>query len=136
VKNKPVSMELCRKYCFYYKPSKKENSACMGFIIAEKLFEVCPAESLLLSPEPLFDRAKPELPPEEIVRKLAGQICPPCPFAEHDCDFMENWKKGASGSSSRLTPCGGFLFIGILLDRKILELEKLKKVIQREQTGL
>jgi hypothetical protein len=102
----------------------------MGFIVAEKLLDLYPGASLLLSQGPLPDRARPEFPAEETIRMMAGQICPSCSFAEHDCDFIENWGKGKSVSRQRFMPCGGLLLIGMLCDRKIVDIENYKKIIR------
>ena len=96
----------------------------MGFIVAERLFEKFSPESLLLS-EPPHDRSEPELPSEETVRMLAEQICAACSFAEHDCDFIENWRQGASAGSQCIIPCGGFLFLGWLLDKRIIDIRNI-----------
>jgi hypothetical protein len=90
----------------------------MGLMIAEKLLKKLP--NLLSLSEPPSDTDNPELPSEETVRILAGEACSRCSFAEHDCDFIENWNPDAPAEGKRLIPCGGFLFLGDIMDKKII----------------
>ena len=92
---------LCRNFCSYYKPSKDEELACRGFVVVKRLIEMgkqIPFEKSDRRPSPLT---------EEDLRKV---LCPTCPFYEGDCDFI--LQEGDA------RPCGGFIFLGLLLDRR------------------
>ena len=118
---------ICRKFCHYYKPSKDEDLACLGFSVSERLMKrgmKCPSEMPLRRPYPDTEHI------------LVRSICIRCPFYEEDCDYVTEYrgKKGteytAPGSNiheegignckGNPPPCGGFIFLGLLLELKII----------------
>ena len=101
---------LCSRYCPYYKPSKKENLACKGFLVVER-FISDGNEIPLLKSDKICDAGT-----EKILRE---NLCVPCPFYENDCDFAQ-CENGAS-------PCGGFLLVGILIEESVITVDNIKK---------
>ena len=91
---------LCVNFCSYYKPSKKEELACRGFVVVKKLIEMgkqIPFEGSDGRTSPLT---------EEDLRNV---LCPTCPFYDNDCDFI--LQEGDA------MPCGGFIFLGHLIEK-------------------
>jgi hypothetical protein len=119
---------VCGAYCRFYRPSKNEDLACMGFTIAERMFEDALPAAL---PEPPADKDNPEMPSDETAALLRRDLCRICPFAENDCDFSELQRQGASSVREAGTvPCGGFLFLGRLIDKKVIDGKDISQVIQ------
>ncbi len=112
---------VCKAHCAYYKPLKDEGLACLGFLVIERLFEKS------------GDRpsGKPEKLSWTITESILSEdLCVGCPYRAEDCDFAAE-VEGA-------LPCGGFIFLGILLEKKILsrhELQKTVKDVLYEITG-
>ncbi|MFZ5907587.1 MAG: hypothetical protein ACOYVJ_09345 [Nitrospirota bacterium] len=51
---------------------------------------------------------------------LKRALCTVCPFCENDCDF-------AQGVNDAL-PCGGFILLGELIDRKIISIDIMQEI--------
>jgi hypothetical protein len=130
MKNKALSRGLCKAYCQFYKPAKDEDLACMGFIVAERLFERgLPVLSHAL-PGPPAETAEIGLPLPETIVMLIARICRVCPFFESDCDFIDFHKRGAVNvQQPGAIPCGGFLFLGRLIDKKLIDIKDINQVI-------
>lgn len=90
---------LCRRFCPYYKPSKKEPLACRGFLEVQRLV----GKGRRISFENRGNAVG-----RETAEAMVGKMCVACQFYEGDCDFI---LKGAAAS-----PCGGFLLLGQLVD--------------------
>jgi len=130
MKSGSLTSEICKGYCQYYKPSKDEEIACMGFIIAERLAEWGLPISFPVAPGPLSDKAEAEMPGEETTALLRNQICTVCPFYEKDCDFIRFHRHNAPDVQQvKAMPCGGFLFLGRLLDMEIIDIRDINQVI-------
>ena len=102
---------LCGNFCSYYKPSKKEELACRGFVVVRQLAECgkqIPFEKSDRWPSPLT---------EEELRK---SVCQSCPFYESDCDYI--LQEGDA------RPCGGFIFLGLLLDNGIICIDDVRDI--------
>jgi hypothetical protein len=101
--------KLCREFCTYYKSSKNNELACMGYIVAERLLN----KNVNIP----FD--KPEKLDVVTEKKLAQSLCPACPFYENDCDFVQ----------SGLAPCGGFILLGNLLEKNTISIDDIRNII-------
>jgi len=130
MKSGSLTSEICKGYCQYYKPSKDEEIACMGFIIAERLVEWgLPISSPVIS-GPLSNKGETEMPGEETTVLLRNQICTVCPFYEDDCDFIGFHRLNAPDAQQvKAMPCGGFLFLGRFIDSKIIDIRDINQVI-------
>ncbi len=96
---------LCLPFCSYYKPGKKEELACRGYVVVERI--VASGRSLpLRGPGRDFDRAKAE--------SLVQRMCPACDFQEDGCDFMLD---------RNAPPCGGFVLLVRLLESGSITIE-------------
>jgi hypothetical protein len=102
---------LCRNFCPYYKPSKDEELACLGFTVIERLIGKGCAISFDTHDNGFQERTK---------KMLLEVLCSACPFFANDCDFV-------TGSSH--SPCGGFSLLCCLLDRKVIHIDDIKNII-------
>ena len=84
-----IRKKLCGAFCKYYKPSKKEDLACKGFLVVERLIRKG-------TRIPFDDRAS--ILPVSTQETLIGNMCVSCPFYAEDCDFVQH---------RELPPCGG-----------------------------
>jgi hypothetical protein len=112
MKKDPATGEtLCRNFCAYYKPAKKEELACRGFVVVQRLIEKGRAVPL----------ARPEaaVPPDKRVEEsLRQRLCRACDFRENDCDFILT-----GGNAS---PCGGFALLVRLLGTGKITIEEIE----------
>jgi len=101
---------VCRPYCFFFKDGEKEDLACCGAQIVERLVDSSRVDLM-------------EMPPlqKEIHRwntyrtSLGGYICRRCPFFAADCDFQ------APDPPDDTEPCGGFILLAHLFDLKMID---------------
>jgi len=107
-----IKKELCQKFCPYYKPSKNDELACMGFFVVERL--------LKKGKKILFDRSKKKL--DAVTQEILIQnMCTACPFYENDCDFVRQKEESL--------PCGGLILLGHLLEKNIISIDDIKNII-------
>jgi hypothetical protein len=110
--------KLCKNYCHYYKPDKDEDLACKGFVIAERLME----KGLKLSFEKNAGR-----PDHAIEEMLTKTMCIHCPFYEDDCDFAMECRNNEK-IFPESPPCGGFVFLGHLLEKNIIGIDDIRNI--------
>lgn len=104
-KSPPLDQTLCLKFCAYYKPGKKEDLACRGFEVVERLLRS--GKTIVFRPS----AQKPDLATAEF---LVQKMCTTCDFHEKDCDFMLD---------RTAPPCGGFALLAQLLGSGSLMIE-------------
>jgi len=109
MKDISLHKKLCANFCQYYKPSKNEDLACMGFLIVERMLK----EGMDIP----FDKSERILDPAT-EGTLIQNVCVLCPFYESDCDFVK--QRGKS------LPCGGFVLLGHLLEEKVITVDNVK----------
>ncbi len=106
--NPPLKIALCSNFCAYYKPGKKEELACQGYRVVERLMQA--GRSLPLQETCReFDRAQAE--------PIVQAMCTACDFRVDGCDFMLD---------RRALPCGGFVFLARLLETGRISIEEIK----------
>lgn len=98
--------DICRNFCNYYKPGKKEELACRGYLVAERLLRQGMQVVLFTKTGSQCDGEGAEL----IVRKL----CVNCDFKEDGCDFIND---------RNAPPCGGFALLSQLLAERRISLD-------------
>lgn len=109
---KSLQEKVCRRFCRYYKPSKDESLACMGYLVIESLSK----------------RGRPVAFPESAgngvasVARLIGSMCIRCPFYEDGCDFVQD----VPGSSA----CGGFVVLDHMCETGVLSAEDIEDIIE------
>lgn len=101
---------LCRNFCRYYKPGRKEDPGCQGFVVVHRLIE----KGRHLSQEKPRRIAAPDA---RTVEGLKARVCAACSFQAEDCDFV------LSGGTA--SPCGGYALLFHLLGSGDLTLEEL-----------
>lgn len=113
--------QLCAGYCSFYKPGKDEELACKGFTILEKLLD---------EPKEVPVRPVKTVMSLKTEDDLFRIICRNCPFFGDDCDFAA-WKRGEGGNVAReaVSPCGGFLCLGLCVDHGTVDIEDINRVI-------
>ena len=112
---------LCSGYCSFYKPGKKEELACKGFFVLQKLLD---------------ERKEVPVRTEKIVLGIKTEsalfrlLCEGCPFFGQDCDFAA-WKRGEGGNTRReaVNPCGGFLCLGHCIDHGTVDIQDINRVM-------
>lgn len=98
--------ELCRNFCHYYKPEKKKEIKCRGYLVVKQMMD----KGRDLS----FDRTETILD-DDTIGMLSEKLCRSCSFYEHDCDFAAHIKSAP--------PCGGFIFLATAIINKIIVVE-------------
>ncbi len=102
---KSLETSLCMPFCTYYKPGKKEELACRGYLVVERLMrsgKIVPANGA----DKNFDRERAE--------PLVPVLCRACDFRIDGCDFVLDRKAA---------PCGGFVLLARLLEDGIIAIE-------------
>ncbi len=106
MKSISLKKKLCLNFCPFYKPSKDNDLACVGFLVIERLIK----KGTKIS----FKKIKGTL--DGMTEKLLKKhLCTVCPFYENDCDFAVQ-KENA-------LPCGGFILLGHLLETNIITID-------------
>ena len=101
----------------------------MGFVITKRLIELGFPISFPLCSEPPAYTGGPERSGNEITEKLINHVCNVCPFQENDCDFIEFHRTGRSSSEQkRPMPCGGFIFLSLLLDSGVICIDDVRNI--------
>jgi hypothetical protein len=103
--------ELCSRFCPYYKPGKKEDLACKGFLVVEGLIKKC-----LYIPFTVGGNKSDPAIQESLLRNL----CAACPYFEDGCDFVQR--------KERSSPCGGFILLSYLLGANIITIDNIRDV--------
>jgi len=118
--------EICRKFCHYFKPSKEEDLACLGFVLAE----------LLIERGMKYSSGLPVRTPDEKTEEiLVRSICMKCPFYEEDCDYAMDCRirngdeAGIHTDKENPPPCGGFIFLGLLIEGKIVSIDDITNMV-------
>ena len=103
--------ELCARFCPYYKPGRKEDLACKGFLVVQGLMN-----SGRQIPFSVGDNRSDPAIREILVRDL----CTKCPFFGDGCDFVQQ-KESSS-------PCGGFILLACLLGTNVITVDNIRDV--------
>jgi hypothetical protein len=103
--------ELCARFCPHYKPGKKEDLVCKGFLVVEGLIKGGRQIPFFVT-----DRR----PDPAIRNKLFHNLCAVCPFFEDGCDFVQQ--------KERSSPCGGFILLAYLLGANIITIDNIRDV--------
>jgi hypothetical protein len=106
-----LRVELCARFCPYYKPGKKEDLACKGFLVVKGLIEEGREIPFFVT-----DRR----PDPALREKLLRDLCVVCPFFEDGCDFVQQ--------KERSLPCGGFILLAYLLRANIITIDNIRDV--------
>ena len=104
---------LCLRFCRYYKSSKDEKLACMGYLVLE---------SISNSGREMVFPVTAEKPRTSVEKLLVGHMCTRCPFYEEDCDF--------AGGVEDASPCGGFIVLGHMCRTRAVSVDDIQDIIE------
>ena len=103
--------ELCARFCPYYKPGRKEDLACKGFLVVQGLIK-----RGRQIPFSITDKRS-----DPTIRKiLLRDLCAKCLFLQDGCDFVQQ--------RERSSPCGGFILLSYLLGANIMTIDNIRDV--------
>lgn len=108
---------ICKPHCIFFKDGKKEEMACHGAVIAQRLVEnkkISPQWIDLESHEK-DTRFKHD---DDIIRV----VCARCPFEAEDCDFR------SKSPPQNAIPCGGYIFLYRLKSTGVITVNDLMEV--------
>lgn len=97
----------------------------MGFIVVEKLLK----KGMKIP----FNKSNNKLKPDK-EEELKNTMCIVCPFYENDCDFVSTTPthplgKGGIGGVKKSIPCGGFILLGLLIEKSIFSIDDIQNII-------
>jgi hypothetical protein len=113
---------LCGQFCAYYKPSKKEDLVCEGFVVIEKFLRRG-REIAFHRPEAVYDYKTQGM--------LTQTLCTVCPFSQNDCDFILSIRSPAYNEErpKKPLPCGGFILLTHLLKKNSITIDDIRDII-------
>jgi hypothetical protein len=113
---------VCRPYCLFFKEGQKEEMACRGAEVIEKM-----VMHQLIDPDKL-PRFEKNGRLWQNYKKIFGKyICATCPFRIKDCDFMSEAPEKAAGKM--IEPCGGFILLALLIENDFIDMTGLEQVL-------
>jgi DNA-directed RNA polymerase subunit RPC12/RpoP len=93
----------------FFREGKKEEMACHGAVIVERLVAKNRIDPASVS---CFDKV------QDIIKKadknLNSYVCGNCSFQDEDCDFQ------SKSLPANCEPCGGYILLAILKDKGML----------------
>jgi len=108
---------ICKPHCVFFKDGEKEEMACHGAVIAQRLV--------------MNQKISAQYFDEEFLEKdaffgddedLLHLVCANCSFEAQDCDFRSSSRPKGS------VPCGGFIFLFFLKSQNLLTVKDLEGV--------
>jgi hypothetical protein len=109
---------VCRPYCSFYREGVKEELICNG----ARLLEILENKGALRG-KPMDGVGEGSSLSQEEYKYLEEIVCRPCPFYADDCDFR------STPPPPGAEPCGGFILLALLAGKGLLNMEKLKEII-------
>jgi hypothetical protein len=107
---------VCRPFCMFYREGRKEDLACQGSEVIERL-----VKQGRLHPEQLPRDGKIPGKRWQHDAALDAAVCQPCPFKAHGCDFQ------SESPPPYAEPCGGYIILTLLKERGLLSSLDLEK---------
>lgn len=109
---------ICRPFCSFFRDGEKEELACRGALVVERL-----AASGVIDPSvlPGGDRKWPGISQENDAL-LEEMVCGRCPFRAADCDYR------APERPAYAEPCGGYILLRILRETAVISTVDLTEV--------
>jgi hypothetical protein len=105
---------MCRPFCDYFHPGKREELHCRGALLVEQL-----VRRRRLTPKDFqnLERNEPLFPGQEA--DLEAAVCQGCPFQAEDCDFK------SANPPADCRPCGGLVLLRQLKKKGLLSVQEL-----------
>ena len=101
---------ICRPFCCFFRAGKKEELACRGALVVERLAACGVIDPSLL---PGGDRKRPGIFQKDD-GLLEEMVCGRCPFRAEDCDYR------APVRPPYAEPCGGYILLRILRETAVI----------------
>jgi hypothetical protein len=120
--NQYIREKLCKNFCLYFKPLQKEDLACEGFTVIERLLRK--GKNLTFErPDKQYDYG--------MQKKLTQGMCAVCPFYANDCDFILATLSPPFNEKEikKPSPCGAFIFLTHLLESNIIKIDDIHNII-------
>lgn len=109
---------ICRPYCMFFVEGEKEEMACLGARVAERLLAAGRIDTAHVN------AAEKNRSVWEARRQDLGEIlCKKCEFRAEDCDFQ------SPQPAADLEPCGGYIVLAHLLENRIIDQADIKDVL-------
>lgn len=105
----------------FYKEGEKEEMACHGAVIVQRLIKNQKLSPINFNKEPLGNGTCFK---EDV--DLLRLVCADCPFEAHDCDFR------ASSPPTDSVPCGGYILLYLLKSKKLLSVKDVEEICGEE----
>jgi len=112
---------ICKPYCVFFQKGEKEEMACQGAMVAERLVHNNKFSPLDVS-APSFKKGIPFKEDETLLRL----VCEQCPFEEQDCDFR------SPSPPEGAVPCGGYILLFLLTSKGLLSVKDLEEACIEE----
>ncbi|MCJ7774666.1 MAG: hypothetical protein MUP22_16195 [Desulfobacterales bacterium] len=100
---------VCKPYCIFFKDGEKEEMACHGAVIAQRLVKNNKINPLYFGAEPFKKDTR-----FNVDEDLLSMVCGNCPFEAQDCDFR------SSSPPEGSVPCGGYILLFLLKSKGLL----------------
>ncbi|MFO7930158.1 MAG: hypothetical protein ACQETG_05005 [Thermodesulfobacteriota bacterium] len=109
---------ICRPLCMFFSEDEKEEMACLGARAAAVLYE-----NGIIKPGQIKDILKQRDVWEKHRADLGSVLCSACEFRQEDCDFQ------SPEPSDDLEPCGGYILLAYLLEKRELDIRQVEKAL-------
>ncbi len=95
---------ICRPFCSFFRPGEKEELACQGALVVERL-----AEKGVIDPSVLPGGEWKRGDLWQVNDALLGEmVCGRCPFRDDGCDYRAPLRPADA------EPCGGYILLRLL----------------------
>jgi hypothetical protein len=109
-------IEICRKYCQYFREGVKEGEACEGLKMLARIFNTADNFPFLTEHEKSSLLKKHD-------HLLEKHVCANCDWRTDDCDYR------SLCPPTNTMPCGGLIYLALLIEEGIIDEEKLARPI-------
>ena len=108
---------ICKPFCKYFKPNEKEDMACQGAKVIERLIYLG-----RINPEILPKSGKKPHLWKTKDNNLYLYVCSLCPFKEDGCDYQ------APQPVPNAEPCGGYILLRLLKVKDFISIRDLEEI--------
>jgi hypothetical protein len=100
---------ICRPFCNFFREGEKEEMACQGAQVIERMVRRKRLDPALLP----RNGKKPSLWKDHDP-VLVAHVCQNCPFREKDCDYQSAYPP------PDIEPCGGYILLSLLIEKSLI----------------
>jgi hypothetical protein len=113
---------VCRPYCIFFKEGQKEEMACRGAEVIEKM-----TLQRHLDPDVLPRFEKDGRLWKNYKKIFAKYVCASCAFKDNDCDFVT--ETPGPSADERIEPCGGFILLALMIENDFIDMAVLEDAL-------